>query len=798
MLKNYFRVALRNLGRDRTSSIINLGGLSVGMAVAMLIGFWVYSELTFNKSFDHYDRIAMVMQHQTSNGQVNTFWGMPKPLGQELKENYGTNFKYVVRAGFPYDGFLSSGSKNLSTRGTYMDPDAPSMLSLQMQKGNLDGLKDPHSIILSASTAKAFFGDQDPLGKSMRIGNKLDVKVTGVYADLPHSVSFSDMGFFAPWDLYTNSETWIRNSDAQWDNNSFLLYVQIADNTDFKTVDQHIIHVKYFHSTAEDKKANPELFLHPMSDWYLRSHWENGVKTGGPIVYVRLFILIGAFVLLLACINFMNLSTARSEKRAKEVGIRKTIGSRRGQLVAQFYVESLLMSLAAFGIAVLLVQLILPWFNEVAGKTMTFPWSNPLFWLVGLTFTALTGVIAGSYPALYLSAFRPIKVLKGTFNAGRLAGLPRKVLVVVQFSISIALIIATVVVYNQIQYSKNRPIGYDNKGLIMIRMTSPDFYGKFGVLESELKSTGAATSFAESSSPLTDIYQTSNGFTWPGKDPNLDGSFATIWVTHDYGKTLGWTCVDGRDFSKDFPSDSSAVLVNEAAVHFMGIKNPVGSTIRWAPEDGGKKLTVIGVMKDMQMESPYEAIRPTLYFMDYENVNWIILRLNPERPARESIAKAGEIFHKIVPAAPFDYHFADKDYALKFASEERIGKLSSFFAALAIFISCLGLFGLASFIAEQRRKELGIRKVLGATMFQLWGLQSRSFLTLILVSLVIATPTAYFLMHRWLLNYTYRTGISGWVFGLTGLGVVLLALCTVSIQAIKASLTNPVKSLRTE
>jgi len=448
----------------------------------------------------------------------------------------------------------------------------------------------------------------------------------------------------------------------------------------------------------------------------------------------------------------------------------------------------------AFVLAMLLVQFTLPWFNAVAAKKMDIPWNNPVFWFTGFGFMLITGIVAGSYPALYLSSFQPVKVLKGTFRVGRFASLPRKVLVVLQFTISMVLIIGTVIVYNQVQYSKNRPIGYNRDGLMMVEMRSPDFYGKFDLLRTDLKNSGTITEFAESSSPVTAVQSNNDGFTWAGKDPNLDVDFATIWVTHEFGKTVGWQFKDGRDLSREFSTDSSAMVINEAAVKFMGLKKPVGTVVKWHR----RSYTIVGVIKDMLMQSPYEPVKQTVYMLDYNNVNWIVLKLNPNKSAAASIAKIEAAFKKYIPSAPFDYKFADNEFAAKFAAEERIGKLSTFFSALAIFISCLGLFGLASFVAEQRTKEIGVRKVLGASVTNLWGMLSKEFVVLVLLSCFIAVPIAWYFMLQWLLKYQYRTDISGWVFIGAGAGAMVITLLTVSFQAIKAALANPVKSLRTE
>jgi len=797
VFNNYLKIAWRNLLKNRTSSFINISGLAIGMAVAILIGLWIWDELSYNKSFANYDRIGLLMQHQESNGKIHSFNAMPRPLGPELKTRYANNFKYVISSSWTGDHILSADDKNLSRRGIYMQAEASHMLTLKMLAGTRDGLKDPHTILLSESTAKAMFGEINPMNKLMRIDNKLDVKVSGVFEDLPRNSQFGDLDFISPWDLYVTSERWIGENENRWDNSSFQMFAQIADNTDFKTVNKNIVDSKFIRDIPEDKHYKTKISLVPMKDWHLRMQWENGIQTGGLIEYVRLFALIGIFVLLLACINFMNLNTARSEKRAREVGVRKAIGSLRKNLISQFYTESLLMVLFSFVLSLLLAKLFIPWFNHMASKEMLIPWGNPWFWTFCLGFTLFTTAIAGSYPALYLSSFEPVKVLKGPFKTGRLAAVPRKVLVVFQFTISIALIIGTVIVYNQIQYTRNRPIGYDRSGLMMMRMKSPDFYGKFGVLKTELENSGAIVHFAESSGPVTDVYSNNDGFSWSGKDPSVNGAFDNIWVTHDFGKTVGWQFEQGRDFSRAFQTDSSAVVLNEAAVKFMGVKDPLGKQITWAAFPD-RKFNVIGVIKDMIMQSPYDPVNPTIYFMDYENVNWIDLKLNPNKSATESISKIETVFKKILPNAPFDYKFADSEFAAKFQAESRIGQLSGFFAILAIFISCLGLFGLASYIAEQRTKEIGMRKILGASTYSLWKMLSKDFVQLVMISLVIVIPVSYYFMHHWLQNYSYRTEISWWVFALAGISAIIITIITVSFQSVKAAMANPVNSLRSE
>jgi ABC-type antimicrobial peptide transport system permease subunit len=763
------------------------------MAVAMLIGLWIYDELSFDKYHHNYDRLAQVMQHQTFNGTKGTQNSIPRPLEFALRNTYGSDFPYLSMASWTGDHILTFGEQKISKIGNYFQEDFPEMISLKMIKGTRKGLKDPTSVLLSESTAKALFGESEPINQSIRIDNKADVKVTGVYEDLPFNTQFKDMEFIASWELYITQESWVKRALDQWDNNSFQLFAQIPPNTDMEKQSGKIKMVKYVHA-GKDSVFRPEIFLFPMSDWHLRSDWKEGKNRGGRIQMVWLFGIIGVFVLLLACINFMNLSTARSEKRAKEVGIRMTIGSVRSQLINQFMSESFLVVVMSFVLAVGLVLISLSWFNTLADKKIIIAWTNPWFWSASLIFILVTSLLAGSYPALYLSSFQPVNVLKGAFKLGRFASLPRKVLVVVQFTVSVTLIIGTIIVYQQIQFSKNRPIGYDREGLVMIPMKSPDFYGKFDVLRTELKRTGAIEELSESSSPLTEVWSDSGGFDWKGKDPALQTNFATIWVTHEYGKTVNWKIKEGRDFSREFATDSMAILINEAGVKFMGVKDPVGMEINWF----NGKLHVIGVVKDLLMQSPYSPVKQTVYLLDNGNVNWINLKLNPKKSAHESITLIESAFKKYIPSAPFDYRFVNEEYAKKFASEERVGRLSSIFATLAILISCLGLFGLASFVAEQRTKEIGIRKVLGASVANLWRMLSKDFVLLVIISCLIAIPAAYYFLESWLKKYEYRTEISWWIFMMAGTGALVITLLTVSYQAIKAALMNPVNSLRSE
>jgi len=794
MIKNYFKIAWRNLVKNKAHSFINITGLAAGMAVAMLIGLWIWDELSYNKNFQHYDRIASVMQHQTFNGDVGTQSSVPYLMGDELKRVYGSDFKHVSMSTWTGDHILASGEKKVTKSGNFFEPQITDMLSLQMLKGTRSALKDYHAIILSASTAKALFGDSDPMNKRVKIDNKFDVTVSGIYQDLAFNSDFNNLTFIAPWQLYIDNNNWTEKANNPWRNNSFQTLVQLADNADMDKVSAKIRDIKLSKVTKADAAFKPTVFLHPMSKWHLYSGFKNGVNIGGRIEFVWLFGIIGFFVLLLACINFMNLSTARSEKRAKEVGIRKAIGSLRGQLIWQFFSESLLVVAFAFVCSIALVVLVLPFFNDVAGKKMAVLWANPFFWLAGGLFSLITGIIAGSYPALYLSSFQPVKVLKGTFKAGRFSALPRKVLVVLQFTVSVILIIGTIVVFRQIQFAKNRPVGYNRNGLVSVPVVTEDVHKNFNAIRDELKSSGEVAGIAETSSATTYVDEFDNGFEWKGKDPSVQGDFGAIFISTDFGKTIGWRIKEGRDFSRDFKTDSTGMILNETAVKFMGLKHPVGEIIKWDK----KTYHVIGVINDMVMQSPYDPVFRSVFVDDGNAQPVIQIRINPAKSTHEALAKIEAVFKKYNPAQPFTFGFTDTDYAKKFGDEERIGKLANFFTILAIFISCMGLWGMASFMAEQRTKEIGVRKVLGATVLGLWTLLSKDFVKLVVISLLIAIPFAYYFMHQWLMNYVYHTELSWWIFALTASGAIVITLLTVSFQSIKAALANPVKSLKTE
>ncbi|MEM1324905.1 MAG: ABC transporter permease [Bacteroidota bacterium] len=790
MLRNYIKVALRNLWKSKLFSLINVGGLALGMAVTMVIGLWMWDELNYNQDLTNYDQIARVMQNQTYSTGINTGITTPKLLAPVLREEYGSYFEEVVLSSFIFDNTLAYEEKVMSKSGGFMEAGAPDLLSLNMLEGTRESLADVNSVLLSASTANAMFGSDNPIGQSVRVGNDNLLKVSGVYEDLPEDSDFANLFFIAPWKVFEKGlPDWLG-----WGNSWFNTYVQIAPNTTFAQVTEAIKDVKLDNS-SEEKSYNPQLFLHPMPKWYLHSEFKQGVNTGGRITYVWLFGIIGAFILLLACINFMNLSTARSEKRALEVGVRKAVGSTRSHLISQFFSESIVLSFLAFGLSILFVALMLPFFNEVADKKMSIPWGQPIFWLLGIGFVLLTGLLAGSYPAVYLSSFRPIRVLKGAFKAGKSAALPRQALVVVQFTVSVVLIVGTLVVFNQVQHVKDRPIGYQQSGLLNIPIKNSVINEKYDLIRNELQQSGLIDEISLAGSPVTQAFTTNGGLDWEGRPDDMQNQFWSIRVSHDFGNTIGWEVIEGRDFSRAFGTDSMAFVINEAAVKYMGLEDPVGKKMTWG---GNGDYTIVGVVKDMLMQSPYEAHNQMFFVLDYNRSSNLIAKIDKNANTQAALAQLETTFKKYDPNNPFDYEFVDQDYAQKFGQEERVGKLAGFFALLAIFISCLGLFGMVSFVAEQRTREIGIRKVLGASITNLVTLVSKDFLVLVIIALVIATPIAYYFMQSWLEDFTYRIQLQWWVFALAGLAAIGIALLTVSVQSVRAALANPVKSLRSE
>lgn len=799
MIKNYFKIAWRGLLNKKGYSALNIGGLAVGMAATMLIGMWVYNELSFNKEIENYGSIVQVMQSQTFGEEIKTGDNQPMQLAPVMRTEYGDHFKHIVTCSFTRNQLLSIEEHKVSLAGNFMEPGIADMLSLDMIQGTRSALEDPSSFLISESTAKVLFGDTDPMGKNVKIGTTMQAQVAGIYKDLPLNSDFANLKFIAPWNLLKNTSNF--EERVGWGNNWFQVYAQLEDGASWSTVSEIIKDVKYNsvknEYPDEALKMKPVIHLHPMSKWHLYSQFENGINTGGAIDRVWLFGIIGMFILLLACINFMNLSTAKSVKRAKEVGIRKTIGSVKSQLITQFLTESLLVVVLAFIVSFVLVLIAQPYFNDLTGKIMGIPWGNPIFWAVCLLFILFTGLISGSYPAFYLSSFKPVQVLKGKLDGGKGASQFRRVLVVFQFSISVVLIFGTLTIFKQIEHVKNRDLGYDKEQLLYVPINTSEVTTHFDIIRKELLTSNNIKEVVASDVLNTSAYNTNGGFNWKGKDPNRSVEFNTIRATYGYGDLVNWQIKEGRDFSRDFKTDSTAFIVNEAAVKYMGLEHPVGEMVTW--EGGNGDFKIIGVIKDMVSQSPYDQVRPMLFLLHYGRfLNYVNIKISEDGNTKEALAHIESVFKKHDPESLFTYSFLDDEYAKNFVNVQRTGNLASFFAFLAILISCLGIFGLSAFVAEQRTKEIGVRKVLGASVYNLWQLLSKEFIIMVIISCCIAIPLGYYYMTGWIENYAYRTEIGWDIFVVSIVGALVVTLLTVSFQAIKAAIANPVKSLRSE
>jgi putative ABC transport system permease protein len=801
MFTHYLKIACRNLFRNKLSPFINISGLAVGIGVAILIGLWVWDELGFDRFNKNYASIAQIARKEIDHGQAyiaSDNNNMPLPLAGALKTAYQNYFQQVGIASQKEEHIILFNQHSFSATGSYVDQDFLNIFTLHLLEGNALGFQDPNKILLSESLARSLFGNTVATGKSVVMDGNQNLTVSGVYADLPRNTSFYGTSFLCPFSLMVMTNDYIKTNMNNWENSSFQIYVQLGDGQKMQEVSKAIKDVYW----AKIKNEQPagisnrvDIFLHPMTDWHLRSNWTNGIQAGGRIQQVWLFGIVGIFVLLLACINFMNLSTARSEKRAKEVGVRKTLGSARAQLINQFLSESLLLVGISFIAGIILVIESIGWFNQLADKEIQLPFTSPVFWGLSIVFIALTSLLAGSYPAFYLSSFNPLKVLKGTFRVGPRAAIPRRVMVVIQFSVSIMLVAGTAIVYRQVKYAEGRPIGYDKTGLLRIKMNTPDLFGKYDLLEQSLLSAGGVVSYAQASSPTTNIDYFDDRFEWTGQDPNqTKHAFGLLGVTPSFGKTVGWQFISGRDFSKDLATDSAAIVINQTAATYMGITSATGQIIRW----NKRPFRLDGIIKDMITGSPYEPVQQTIFVLTRNIGPYILVKLNPDLSISASLAKIAPVFQKYNPTAPFDYQFVDQEFARKFASERRIGNLLTVFSILALFISCMGIFGLAAFVSEQRKREIRIRKVLGASVSGLWGLLSKEFVVLVTVSMALGIPVCYYFMNSWLTQFNYRTGIPWWLFAITGLGTLVITLLTISYQGLKAALMNPVKSLRSE
>jgi len=789
MIRNYFTIAVRHLLKNKGYSFINIFGLAVGMAVVLLIGLWVRHEASYDAFNVHRAQIGKIKKKNVFNGEKKVQNGVMLPLYDELKNNY-PEVAHITRLDWGDDHSLWAGDKKISKRGHFADPDILKMFSFPLVKGNVNQvLKDPYSIVLTESLAKALFAGADPIGQTVKMDNRSDLKVTGILKDIPENSSIT-FQFLVPFELNIATNDFVRGAKGQWQNNFLQNYVQLREGVSMDAFSRRIAEIVRKKTNSKNEGL---LFVHPMERWHLYNHFDEWENTGGVIDYVRMFTIVGLLVLVIACINFMNLSTARSEKRAREVGIRKAIGSQRGQLIAQFLGEAVITAFIAFLISLLIVKLSLPLLKDAGFQYVELNLANLPLLCSALAGCIVTGLLAGSYPALYLSAFKPVKVLKGALTLGRGASLPRKILVVVQFSCSIALIIGVVIVFQQIRHAKSRPIGYDPNNLIALNL-SADLQKNFLPMKRDLLATDQVAAVSRSSSPMTGVFNNWGDFSWEGKDPNSNPVFSAIMVDFDYEKASGIKLKEGRFFSPQFATDSNAVVLNEAAVGLIGFKNPLGSTVKF----GKDNMTVIGVTQNVMMENPFEPVAPAIMLFRPYFVFQGMIRLKDGADVKKALASIQPIVEKYNPAYPFDYHFTDEEFNKKFQSEHQVGQLSGIFAELFVGEMIVGLFGLASFMAERRTREIGVRKVLGASVPQLWLLLSKDFVFLVIISCLIASPLAWYFMHGWLSKYDYRISISPLIFFGTGLLAIAITLLTVSFQAIRAAVANPVKSLRTE
>ena len=785
MIRNYLKIAWRNLLTNRGFSITNILGLTIGITCTILIALWVNDELNYNKFHRNYDNIYKVFANRDFKNQMFTDPNMVLPLASAL-QNSNPQIVNATVTTYSNEHLFSYGDLKVKKRGMTVNEHFFDVFTWKFLKGSAaNAVRDPHSIVLTESGAKAIFGDKDPIGQVVKMDNNDNYTVSAVVEDVPgnSTLQFDFLTFFN----YTDPA--IKNQMQEWGNSSWSVYLQMLPGADMKQIDAKINEIKKSHDKND---AISTYFTFPMKKWRLYSDFKDGKNIGGMIEYVRMFTIIAIVILLIACVNFMNLSTARSERRAKEVGIRKTLGSNKRQLVLQFFSESVILALIAFVLSIVAVYFLMPSFNTLVNKQLHLNLGEPRFWLLALAIVMFTGLIAGSYPALYLSSFKPVKVLKGSLAAGKGAVLPRRILVVAQFAISILLISATIIIYQQISYIRDRDMGYNADNLVMI-YSSGDVNKNYSVIKDELYKSGLISSVTRTSSPITEIWWKTGGPDYEGKRQDASIIFSAIATDAGFSKTFGIKVMEGKDFD-GVPADSAHVMLNKAAVAAMGLKNPLGMKMRY----GGTEYNVTGITDNVVMESPFKPVDPVMTFYNGTSSSVVSVRLKDDANLQKSLAAMEKIFNKYNPAFPFAYSFVDEEFSKKFVNEQLISRITNIFAGLAIFICCIGLAGLASFTIEKRIREIGVRKVLGASVQQLLLLISKEFLKLVLIAFIIAVPLTWWLMNNWLEKYTYRIDINIWLFGAVGVLILLLTLVVVSLNTMRAAIANPVKSLRTE
>jgi len=787
MLKNFFKIAFRNLWKNRAFSVINITGLAIGMASAMLLLMWIYDEVSYDQFHAKKDRIYEAWNRAEFSGEMHCWNTTPKVLARTMEHDF-PELEVAVRVNWPDNTLFSVGEKRIMVQGNIVDSAFLTVFSLPLIEGNpRTALNDRNNIVITEKLSTKLFGKEDPMGKLIKLDNRETFRVTGLAKDPPGNTRFQ-FEYLLPWSFYDYEN---KGPDLNWGNNSTRTYVLLKQHAALASVQHKLLTLK---GKYEKEEIKWEMFLYPMERWRLYSSFKGAVEDGGRIEFVKLSAIIAGFIVLIACINFMNLNTARSEKRAKEVGIRKVVGARKGSLIGQFLGESVLLSFFAALLAIGLVALSLPAFNQVTDKSMYIHFASIGVWGLILAFILFTGILAGSYPAFFLSSFQPVKVLKGGFKKVNALVTPRKVLVVLQFSFAILLIICTIIVQQQIRHAQDRAVGYNKNNLIYHFLTG-DINKHYALIKNELISSGAASAVTKTSAPLTQAWSDSWGFEWEGKDPNDKTDFDRYSADEDFLKTTGLHLIKGRDLDlKKYITDSTAMIINESSWKVMKFKEPIGQIIK----DDGISWHVIGVISDFILRSPYEPTRPMIIEGGKGWFQTMHIKLAADMPTAKSLKIAETIFKKYNPEYPFEYHFVDEEYAKKFQDEKRTASLAAFFSGLTIFISCLGLFGLATYMAETRTKEIGIRKVLGASVGGITFLVSKDFLRLVMIAFLIAAPIAWWAMYNWLKNYSYRVSIHWWVFAIAGSLSLLIALVTISYQAIRAAVANPVNSLRAE
>jgi putative ABC transport system permease protein len=788
MFKNFFKVAIRNLWKNRTNSFLNIFGLTIGITCAGFIFLWVEDEMNYDHHNKKINQLYQVMENQTYEGKTYTFSATPGLLAPAMQAEI-PGIKNVCRFSGGHYTLFSHSEKSLYERGNFADSSVFNMLTLPLIQGKKETVfSQLHSLVISENMAKRFFGDdQEIIGKTLKMDNKEEYVIEGVFKNHPENATFR-FDWLAPFKVYFDKNRWL----SSWGNNSIQTYVELDEKTALAGVNKKL----YGFIKAKDTAAIARPFLFSMNDWRLRAKFEEGKQVGGRIQYVKMFTTIAWIILLIACINFMNLSTAKSEKRAREVGVRKVLGAKRGNLAWQFIGEAILMSFISVLLSILLMFLLLPFFNTIVVKHLTIGLDKPEH-IYGLGAIALIcGLVAGSYPSLYLSSFNPIRVLKGFDLKGSTPVYIRKILVVLQFTISIIFIIGTIIVYQQVQHIRARDIGYDKEHLVQTALRG-DMKKNFSVMKNELLSSGYVKNMGMSNLNMLYMGSNTNDFNWDGKDPSAEILVTQDYISTDYLSTMGVAIKQGRDFNPG-GKDSLNVIVNETLAKMIG-KEPIGKILHLdTSATSGINYTIIGVTKNFVFGDMYGEADPCVFLSYPDNYGYLYIRLNPSRNTEQAMATIESIVKANNPGYPFNYTFVDQEYDRQFRSEILIGKLSRIFALLAIIISCLGLFGLATYTAERKTKEIGIRKVLGASIAGIAGLLSKNFLLLVAISAIIAFPVAWWAMHKWLQDFSYRISISWWIFIAAGLLAMLIALLTISFQSIRAALANPVRSLRTE